>query len=238
MTTQTIPIVIRRAAERGRTQIDWLDSAHTFSFGNYHDPRWSHFRALRVINDDVIRGGGAFGEHPHRDMEILTWVLEGGLRHGDSLGNGSTIRPGDAQIMSAGSGIRHSEANASATDDVHLLQIWIMPERRALTPRYQEHHFSEKDRQNQWRLIASPQGRDGSLTIHQDANVYATLLSPGSSVTHDVPEGRHVWLHIARGQATFADQTLDAGDAIGLSGPATVTITADSDAEALLFDLA
>ncbi|HEY9686992.1 MAG TPA: pirin family protein [Coleofasciculaceae cyanobacterium] len=209
---------IRKAGERGHTRIDWLDSYHTFSFGDYVDPRHMGFSDLRVINDDTVAPDGGFATHGHRDMEIITLVLKGQLEHKDSLGNGSIIRPGDVQRMSAGTGVRHSEFNPSHTEAVHLLQIWILPERSGMTPGYEQRTFSDTDKQGRFRLIASPDGREGSVTIHQDAELYLALLNPDQSVTYSLPAHRSVWLHVATGRISLNGETLEAGDAIGLSG--------------------
>lgn len=230
-------IILRKAADRGQTHIGWLDSWHTFSFGDYWDPDHQSFRTLRVINDDLVAPGQGFGTHGHRDMEIVTWVLDGALQHKDSLGNGDVIRPGDVQRMSAGSGIMHSEFNPSATQPVHLLQIWIEPDRRGMRPSYEQAHIPVAERQNRWRRIADGQGRDGALRMGTDASVLATLLSPGQTVSHELAPGRHAWLHIATGRVHLADQVLLAGDAVAISEQSSISITADEASEALLFDL-
>src|SRR5690242_6764300 len=193
-------MLIRRANERGYADHGWLRSFHTFSFADYYAPAHMGFRALRVINEDRVEGGKGFGTHPHRDMEIISYVLSGGLQHRDSMGTGSVIKPGDVQRMSAGTGVTHSEFNASPSELVHFLQIWIMPDRRGYAPGYEQKHFTEAERQGQLRLVASNDGRDGSLTIHQDARLYASLLAPGEPVTHDLAQGRYAWLHVARGK--------------------------------------
>jgi quercetin 2,3-dioxygenase len=231
-------ITHRPADARGRTRIDWLDSHHSFSFGDYYDPQQHGFRSLRVLNDDVVAPGTGFGMHPHRDMEILTYVLEGALEHRDSLGTGSVIRPGDVQRMSAGTGIVHSEANPSASEPVHLLQIWLLPERAGIAPGYEQRAFSEEERRGRLRLLASRDGRDGALTIHQDAELYAMLLAAGESVTHRLRPGRHAWVQVAGGAVTLNGKPLRAGDGAAVSGEETVTLSASEGSEVLLFDLA
>lgn len=231
-------IAIRRAEDRGRTKLDWLDSRHTFSFGAYQDPRHMGYGPLRVINDDRVAPGGGFGEHGHRDMEILTWVLDGALAHRDSLGHGSTIRPGDVQTMSAGTGIRHSEFNASDTDPVHFLQIWILPREGRLSPRYEQKHFDEAQRRNRWTLIAGPDGRDGSTTIQQDAAVWAALLAAGASLERHLDAGRMAWLHVARGRAAVNGQDLKEGDGAAVPSGGAIRVEASADGtEMMLFDL-
>lgn len=230
-------LTIRPAAERGRARLDWLDSHHSFSFGEYYDPAHMGFRALRVINEDVVAPAGGFATHPHRDMEIVTWVLDGALEHRDSLGTGSVIRPGEVQRMSAGTGIRHSEFNSSKTDPVHLLQIWLLPERAGFPPSYEQRTVAF-DAGTGLRLIASPDGRDGSVTLHQSADIWAARLAAGASATHALAAGRHAWVQVARGDVTLNGQALHAGDGAALSDEAAVTVRADSDAEVLVFDLA
>lgn len=230
-------LTIRPAAERGHTRIDWLDSWHTFSFGDYYDPRHVDFRALRVINEDFVAPGKGFGTHPHRDMEIVTYVLDGALEHRDSLGNGSVIRPGEIQRMSAGTGIRHSEFNQSRDETVHLLQIWIMPERGGIAPGYEQRPLPDGVRGG-LQVIASRDGRDGSVTIHQDAAIHAAQLGAGAAVEHALAAGRHAWVQVARGTVTANGQALRAGDGAAVSGERAVQLRADSDAEVLLFDLA
>ena len=231
-------MTIRRAEERGRSDLGWLDSRHTFSFADYHDPAHMGFRALRVINDDRVAGGGGFGTHPHRDMEIVSVVLDGALQHRDSLGTGSVIRPGDVQRMSAGTGIRHSEFNASPTEPVRFLQIWILPERPGLPPGYEQKAFPAAERRNRLRLVASPDGRDGSLTLHQDVRLYAAALAAGAKVAYAPAAGRHVWVQVARGALTLNGQALREGDGAALSGEPALELAADAEAECLLFDLA
>jgi redox-sensitive bicupin YhaK (pirin superfamily) len=230
-------IDIRRAAERGRTRLPWLNSYHTFSFGDYYDPAHMGFRALRVINDDYIAAGQGFGTHPHRDMEIITYVLDGALEHRDSLGTGSVIHPGEVQRMSAGTGIRHSEFNQSKEDPVHLLQIWILPEKTGLPPSYEQRAVPPSDQEG-LALAASRGGRDGSVTVHQDVNLYAAQLAPGRSVTHRIAPGRHAWLQIARGTVSVNGHPLAAGDGAAVSDEGQLLLAAAAPAEVLLFDLA
>ena len=231
-------ITLRRAGDRGHADHGWLDTWHTFSFADYYDTEQMGFQALRVINDDVVAPGRGFGTHPHRDMEIVTYVLDGALAHKDSMGNSSTIVPGEVQRMSAGTGVLHSEFNHSKTDPVHLLQIWILPDRTGLTPSYEQTFFPEEDKCGRLRLVASPDGADGSVTIHQDARLYATLLAPGEEVSHALAPGRHAWVHVARGKASLNGQPLEAGDGAAVSGEEQVTLRGDGHAEVLLFDLA
>ncbi len=231
-------ITIRRSAERGGGDFGWLNTLHTFSFDQYHDPRFMGFRSLRVINEDWVQGGHGFPMHPHRDMEIITYVLDGALEHQDSMGNGSIIRPGDGQRMSAGTGVRHSEANASKTDPAHLLQIWILPDRRGHEPGYEQKAFPEAEKRGKLRLIASPDGRDGSVTIHQDAKLYAALLKPGDEVKHNLGKGRHAWLQVAKGAVELNGQTLNQGDGAAVSEEEKLVVKGTEDAEVLLFDLA
>ena len=230
-------IEVRRAKERGHANHGWLDTWHTFSFSSYHDPRFMGFRVLRVINEDTVAPGQGFPLHGHRDMEIISYVLEGGLAHKDSLGTGSVIRPGDVQRMSAGTGVRHSEFNASDSDAVHFLQIWIEPARAGITPGYEQKAFAETDKRGRLRLVASPDGADGSLTIHQDARLYATVLAPGQAVAHPLARGRHAWVQVTRGTLTVNGEPLAQGDGAAISDEATVSLTGETDAEALLFDL-
>ena len=225
-------LTLRPAAHRGRTRIDWLNSWHTFSFGDYVD-----FRALRVINEDRVAPGNGFGTHAHRDMEIITYVLDGAIEHRDSLGNGSIIRPGEVQRMSAGTGIRHSEFNQSKTDAVHFLQIWIIPERAGLPAGYEQRPLPATVRGG-LTLIASPDGREGSVTIHQDAAIHAAQLTTGTTVEHPLASGRHAWVQVAKGAVTVNGEALRESDGAAISGERTVKIQADADAELLLFDLA
>ena len=230
-------IRIRRSGERGRAEHGWLSSRHTFSFADYHDPEQMGFRDLRVINEDRVQPGKGFGTHAHRDMEILTWVLAGALEHRDSLGNGSTIRPGDAQRMSAGTGVTHSEYNPSPGEPVHFLQIWILPAQPGIPPSYEQKHFPEAERRNVLRLLASPDARDGSVRIHQDAAVHAALLDPGNSVRHGLGPGRHAWVQVARGAVDVAGSALHAGDGAALGDETAVELTAREPSEVVLFDL-
>jgi redox-sensitive bicupin YhaK (pirin superfamily) len=231
-------IVKRLASERGHADHGWLDTRHTFSFADYHDPKHMGFRALRVINEDRVAPGQGFGTHGHRDMEILSYVLEGALAHKDSMGTGSTIKPGDVQRMSAGTGVRHSEFNASENEVVHFLQIWIIPDQPGLQPGYEQKHFSNADKQGRLRLIASPDAADGSVTIHADARVYAGRFGRDQSATLKLAGGRHAWVHVARGQARVAGHELGPGDAVGLSNESAVEVQGIADAEVLVFDLA
>jgi len=229
-------IALRRAADRGHADHGWLNSFHTFSFADYHDPRHMGFRALRVINDDTVAAGRGFGSHPHRDMEIISYVLDGELAHKDSMGNGSVIRPGDVQRMSAGTGVVHSEQNPSRTTPVHFLQIWIVPDRAGHAPSYEQIAVPPEELAGRLRLIASPDGAAGSVTIHQDARVYAARLSPGQTVEHVVAPGRHAWLQVARGAVTVGATALSAGDGASTSTPGPLVLAGDG--EVLVFDLA
>jgi hypothetical protein len=228
---------VRKSADRGTTDIGWLDSKHTFSFGDYFDPAHNHFRALRVINDDIIAPGGGFGTHPHRDMEIITYVLRGALEHRDSMGNGSVIRPGAWQKMSAGTGIRHSEFNASQTEPVHLLQIWIVPAKKNLPPSYAEATFPEAERLGRWRVAASSDGRDGSIVVHQDMMLAVANIRPGDRLGYDFAPGRGGWLHVATGSVEANGTTLSAGDAVAVEGEPRLDLTGVAAGEVLLFDL-
>ncbi len=230
-------ITIRPSEERGRTRFEWLDSRHSFSFGDYFDPAHMGFRSLRVINEDWVKPGQGFGTHPHRDMEIVTIVFEGALEHKDSLGTGAVIRPGEVQIMSAGTGIRHSEFNHSRSEPVHLLQVWILPEKPGLKPRYDQTKFPEAERQGRLRLAASRSGRDGSLTIFQDADIYVGSLPAGAEVSHALRPGRHVWVQVAGGGLTLAGKTLETGDGAAVSDERAFEIKARSASEIVLFDL-
>jgi redox-sensitive bicupin YhaK (pirin superfamily) len=230
-------LLIRKSGERGLTRLDWLDSRHTFSFGEYYDPAAMGFSVLRVINDDVVAPGAGFPTHPHRDMEIITWVLSGALEHRDSLGNGSIIRPGDAQRMTAGTGIMHSEFNPSPDEPVRLLQIWILPDRQGLRPGYEQHNFTEADRRGRLCQIVSPDGAEGSITIHQDARVYASLLDAGAFIEQSLRPGRRAWLHIARGAVRANGTGLCEGDGAALEGEARIALEGVEDSEVLLFDL-
>ncbi len=228
---------IRKASERGHADHGWLDSHHTFSFADYYDPRHMGFRGLRVINDDTVRGGAGFGSHPHNHMEILSYVLDGALAHKDSMGTGSVIERGDVQRMSAGSGVVHSEFNANRDRPVHFLQIWIVPNER-VTPSYEQKRFDDDDKRGRLRLVASRDGRDGSLRIHADANVFATILGRGDRVVHEVPADRGVWIHVARGSASVGGERLSAGDGASTENAGPIALEGIDDAELLVFDLA
>jgi quercetin 2,3-dioxygenase len=225
------------AAARGRTRIDWLDSRHTFSFGEWYDPAHMGFRALRVINDDRVAPGGGFPTHGHADMEILSYVLEGGLAHKDSMGTGSVIRPGDVQRMSAGTGVRHSEFNESRSEPVHFLQIWIIPGRRGHAPGYEQKSFPEAERRGKLRLVASSDGRDGSVSLHQDVALWSGALAEGQKAELPLAAGRHAWIHVARGAVTVNGQRLGEGDGAALSDERAVTLEGHGS-EVLVFDLA
>ena len=231
-------IKIRKSEERGHFNHGWLDTYHTFSFDQYHDPAHLHFRSLRVINEDRVAPAHGFPMHAHRDMEIITYILSGELAHRDSMGNGSVIRPGDVQRMTAGTGVRHSEFNPSRTEPCHLLQIWIVPNERDLTPGYEQKFFAETDRKGRLRLIASDDPVDGAVAINQDARVYASLLDRSESITHQIPEQRHCWLQLARGTISTNGQTLQIGDGAAISEESELTILAEQDSEFLVFDLA
>jgi redox-sensitive bicupin YhaK (pirin superfamily) len=230
-------VEIRPSNERGGTDYGWLNTRHTFSFDQYRDPRWMDFRSLRVINEDIVAPGGGFPMHPHRDMEIITYVLNGALAHKDSMGNGSIIHPGDGQRMSAGTGIRHSEANPSTKDPVHLLQIWVMPDRHGHQPGYEQKAFPEGEKRGRLRLIASPDAAEGSVTIHQDAKLYASLVSPGQQVEHELGRGRFGWLQVAKGAVELNGKSLKQGDGAATDDP-KLAIRAAEESEILLFDLA
>lgn len=232
-------ITVRHRDQRGIANFGWLDSRHTFSFGNYFDPQQMGFASLRVINEDKIIPAKGFGTHGHRDMEIITYVLSGELKHRDSMGNGSIIRPGDIQRMSAGTGVRHSEFNASETNPVHLLQIWIMPEQNGIEPSYEEKHFDREQRQGKLTLVGSQDGRDNSVTIHQDANLYLASLEQSDRLTHQIDADRAVWLQVAQGEVKLNDRLLQAGDGAAIINEAEIAIAGNSsDSEILLFDLA
>jgi redox-sensitive bicupin YhaK (pirin superfamily) len=231
-------ITLRPAAERGTDNLGWLDSRHTFSFGHYYDAKHMGFGPLRVINEDRVRPGGGFDTHGHRDMEIISYVLEGALEHKDSIGTGSVIRPGDVQVMSAGTGIRHSEFNHSKTDPVHFMQIWILPDREGLPPRYDQKTFGKAEKSGQLRLVGSPDGRDGSILIHQDVVIYDTLLASGHSVKHQLKPGRKSWVQVVRGSVEVNGKAAGGGDGVALKDEAGLTITAREDnSEILVFDL-
>lgn len=230
-------ITVRRARERGHFDHGWLNTYHTFSFDQYYDPRFMNFRTLRVINEDFVAPGRGFPTHGHRDMEIITYILQGALQHEDSMGNGSVIRPGDVQRMSAGTGVRHSEKNASKDELVHLLQIWILPDTLDLEPGYEQKAFSEQERRGQLRLIASSDGRDGSVTVHQDVNIYASILDAGQTVTAKTEQTRYGWIQIARGSVNVNGERGEQGDGLIAVGESSLEITGQDAAEVLLFDL-
>ena len=230
-------IELRKAAERGVAEHGWLSSRHTFSFAEYDDPRQRGFSDLRVINDDRVAPGEGFGTHPHRDMEILSYVLEGSLAHRDTLGNGSVIRPGDVQMMSAGTGIAHSEYNHSRKEEVHFLQIWIIPGARGIRPEYQQTHFSDADKRGRLRLILSPDGREGSLRVHQDASVYAGLFDGAERASLQLSPGRDTYVHVARGSLAVNGLRLTEGDGIKLRNEEALSLDAGQNAEVLVFDL-
>jgi len=230
-------VKVRKSSERGHANHGWLEARHSFSFAGYHDPEHMGFGPLRVINEDRVQAGRGFGSHGHRDMEIITWILDGALAHRDSMGNGSTIRPGDVQRMSAGSGVMHSEFNPSKDEPTHLLQIWIEPDRRGVEPSYEETHFPAESRQGRLRLIASGDGRDGSVKIHQDAAVYATLLDGDHVVEQAFAAGRRLYVHVARGEVTVNGQPLCAGDALKAEGERELLLERGRAAEVLVFDL-
>jgi len=231
-------ITIRKSEDRGHFDLGWLDTYHTFSFDQYYDTAHMHFRSLRVINEDRVQPAHGFPTHSHRDMEIITYILSGALEHRDSMGNGSVIRPGDAQRMTAGAGVSHSESNPSDVEPVHLLQIWILPETNGLPPSYEEKHFSDEQRRDRLRLMASKDGRDGSVKIHQNAQVYATLLDSGKTVVHRLAEDRYAWLQVARGTIRLNEMELKQGDGAAVRRENELRITAHDQAELLLFDLA
>jgi quercetin 2,3-dioxygenase len=230
-------ITVRRANERGHANFGWLDSWHTFSFGSYYHPEHMGFSDLRVINEDRVLGGEGFPSHSHRDMEIVSYVLEGALAHKDSTGSGGVMRYGDVQRMSAGRGVTHSEMNGSREDKVHFLQIWLMPERDGIAASYEDKHFAPEEKQGRLKLIASPGGIDGSLTLHQDARLYASILDKGQEVAHAFARGRQGWLQVARGRVRVNGQELAAGDGAALRDEASVTIAGVDPSEVLLFDL-
>lgn len=231
-------ITIRKSDERGHASHGWLDTRFTFSFADYYDPKHIHFRTLRVMNDDRIAGGGGFPTHPHRDMEIVTYVLDGALAHKDSMGNGSVIRPGDVQYMSAGTGVAHSEFNASDRETVHLYQIWMFPDKKDYEPRYDQKHFGDEEKRGKLRLVASPDGREDSVKIRQDNELYATVLGAGDSVKHELKPERHAYVQVARGSVTLNGNKLETGDGAAISAEKTVELTGVENAEVLLFDLA
>ena len=231
-------IQVLPSSERFHTDAGWLDSRHSFSFAEHYDPQRLGFGSLRVINDDRVEPARGFGAHSHRDMEIVTYVLSGELAHKDSMGTGSVIRPGEVQRMTAGTGVVHSEMNASRTAPVHFLQIWIVPDRTGHQPGYEQKAFSEDDRRGKLRLLASRDGREGSVTLHQDASVYAALLEPGERVSHQLGQGRHSWVQVARGSVELNGQTLREGDGAAISDEQRLDLTGRDSSEVLLFDLA
>ncbi|MEQ9461436.1 MAG: pirin family protein [Phycisphaeraceae bacterium] len=234
---------LRKATDRGHTNLGWLDSHHTFSFGGYQDPKHTNFGPLRVINDDVVTPSGGFGEHPHRDMEIMTWVLSGVLKHGDSLGNLKSLKPGELQVMTAGSGIRHSELNGSDTDPVHLLQVWIIPRAQGVMPRYDQRTLSAEGRDHQWQLLAADDSEtdrfeENTMPLAQSARFLVADLKPGRPLAYQFESGRSGWLHLATGKASAAGHDLSAGDALAITGEDSIELTASEPAQAILFDLA
>jgi quercetin 2,3-dioxygenase len=231
-------LTVRKPGDRGTANLGWLHSRHTFSFGDYHDREHMGYGPLRVINEDRVSPGQGFGTHGHRDMEIISYVLEGALEHKDSIGTGSVIRPGDVQIMSAGTGIRHSEFNHSKTEPVHFLQIWIVPDREGIAPRYEQKRFPDEEKRGRLRLVGSSDGRDGSVVIHQDAQFFAALLDAGEQVTHEIATGRRAWLQVVRGVVRVNGHGLDAGTGVAVEDEPKLTMAAEANgAELLLFDL-
>lgn len=228
---------IRRSEDRGHGNYGWLDTKHSFSFAGYYDPKHMGFRALRVINDDRVTGGQGFGTHPHRDMEIISYVVEGALEHKDSLGNGSVIRPGEVQRMSAGTGVTHSEYNHSATDALRFLQIWVLPDEMGLRPGYEQKFFGD-ERRGKLRLVASPNGAEGSVQIHQDVSMFASVLEDGERVTHELAQGRHAWLQIVRGNVVVGGVELAEGDGAAFIDAVSICIESVGESELVLFDLA
>jgi quercetin 2,3-dioxygenase len=231
-------MTIRRASERGHADHGWLDSHHTFSFADYYDPKHMGFRSLRVINDDRVEAGRGFGSHPHRDMEIISYVLEGALAHKDSTGTDGVIRPGDVQRMSAGTGVMHSEHNASRVDDVHFLQIWLVPDQRGLPPSYEQKTFTDADKRGTLRLVASPDAAGGSLTIHTDARVYAGVFGAGDAAELELAADRHAWVQVATGEVRVNGEALAAGDGVALTDERRIRVEGIDEAELLVFDLA
>jgi quercetin 2,3-dioxygenase len=231
-------IIVRHAEERGHANYGWLDSYHSFSFANYYDRHHMGFRQLRVINEDRVSGGSGFDTHPHRDMEIITYIIEGALEHRDSMGNSSVIRAGEVQRMSAGTGVTHSEYNHSQTDTVHLLQIWILPDQTGIQPSYEQHYYSETEKRGNLRLLVSPSDRENVLKIHQDVSLYATILESGESIDYPISENRHAWIQVIQGEIDLNDRTLKAGDGAAVSEETNLKVVAQSSAEFLLFDLA
>jgi redox-sensitive bicupin YhaK (pirin superfamily) len=230
-------MTIRQAQERGHADHGWLDSHHTFSFADYHDPKHMGFRGLRVINEDRVAPGQGFGTHPHRDMEIVSYVLEGSLEHKDSMGTGSVIRPGDVQRMSAGTGVRHSEFNASKTDPVHFLQIWLLPAKNGIEPGYEQKSFTAGEKQGKLRLVASQNGQDGSVTVHTDARLFAGIFAAGEKAELPIATGRHAWVQVVRGKVRVNGKDLGEGDGAAISSEPAVKIEGIDGGEALVFDL-
>ncbi len=231
-------IRIRKREERGHFNFGWLNTYHTFSFGDYYDPRNMGFRSLRVINEDWVHPARGFPTHPHRDMEIITYILEGALEHKDSMGTGSVIRPGEVQRMSAGTGVTHSERNPSDTESVHLLQIWLVPDKRNYPPSYEQKTYTDDEKRGRFRLIASPDGREDSVTIHQDAHVYAALVEQDAHVSYELAGARHAWVQVARGRVEINGQTLEQGDGAAISDEQLLTVKGLEPSEILLFDMA
>ncbi len=231
-------IQVRKAADRGHANHGWLDTYHTFSFGDYRDREHMGFRSLRVMNEDRVEPGKGFGTHPHRDMEIVTYVLEGALEHKDSMGNGEVLRPGEFQRMSAGTGITHSEFNPSDVEPVHLYQIWLFPERKGIEPSYEQKQFPDEERHNRLRLVASQDSADGSLLIQQDACIFLSQIDDGVQISHNLPKGRHAWLQVLRGSVSLNGDDLQTSDGAAVSEESLITIQGTSDAEIMLFDLA
>ncbi len=231
-------IQIRKSTDRGHANHGWLDTYHTFSFSSYRDPKHMGFRSLRVMNEDWVAPGQGFGSHPHQDMEIVTYVLEGALEHKDSMGNGEVLRPGEFQRMTAGTGITHSEFNPSATEPVHLYQIWLYPSQKGLEPSYEQKRFPEAERKNRLRLVASREADQGSLLIHQDARIFLARLEPGQEVVHDLAPGRHAWLQVLRGSVKLNGLELQTSDGASISDETSLSIQSTDDAEVMLFDLA
>ena len=230
-------IEIRKANDRGHADHGWLNSYHTFSFASYRDPKHMGFRSLRVMNEDRVAAGQGFGEHAHDNMEIVSYVLEGALEHKDSLGNGEVLQPGEFQRISAGTGITHSEFNPSKREPTHFYQIWLLPKSQGIEPSYEQKHFADAELTNALRVVASPDGRDGSLSIHQDASIFLSKLDSGHSIRHTNPSGRHAWLQVLRGSVTLNGDTLETSDGAAISDETELNITANSDAEVMLFDL-
>ena len=230
-------IKLRKADERGSVNLGWLDSKHTFSFGDFYDPAHMGFGTLRVINDDTVQPGQGFSTHAHKDMEIVSYILTGALEHKDNMGNGAVMRAGEVQRMTAGTGVTHSEFNPSPEELVHFLQIWILPETQSLQPGYEQKTFTAGDKKDQLRLVASNDGRSGSLTIHQDMSIFASVLSPGTTLSHALDSGRQAWVHIASGEVVIDGESLSTGDGAAIAEVATIDIRAETNTELLLFDM-